>query len=63
MKNNTKQVQVRLPQELHNNLKGSLALDGRTLVDFFSEAAKAYITNKEQYTKSISDIMEGKENG
>lgn len=45
MDEKTKQVQVRLTPELHSKLKGTLALDGRKLVDFFNEAAYAYLTD------------------
>lgn len=34
MDKKTKQVQVRLTPELHSKLKGTLALDGRKLVNF-----------------------------
>jgi len=53
----TKQVQVRLTPELHNKLKGTLALDGRKLVDFFNDAANAYLTNKAEYEKMVSKIL------
>ena len=49
----TKQVQVRLTPELHNKLKGTLALDGRKLVDFFNEAATAYLMDNAEYDLSI----------
>ena len=35
----TKQVQFRLTPEMHNRLKGTLALEGKKLVDFFNDAA------------------------
>lgn len=53
----TKQVQVRLTPELHNKLKGTLALDGRKLVDFFNDAANAYLTNRAEYEKMVSKIL------
>lgn len=59
----TKQVQVRLTPELHNQLKGFLALEGRKLVDFFNEAAQAYIADNKKYNTTISKIMEDKRNG
>ena len=59
----TKQVQVRLTAELHNKLKGTLALDGRKLVDFFNEAATAYLMDNAEYEKAISQIIGGKNNG
>lgn len=51
MHEKTKQVQVRLTPEMHSKLKGTLALNDRKLVDFFNEAAKAYLTDKSAYEK------------
>ena len=62
MDNKTKQVQVRLTPELHNQLKGNLALDGRKLVDFFNEAAIAYLKNPKEYNRIVSEIIGGKNN-
>lgn len=56
----TKQVQVRLTPELHSKLKGTLALNDKKLVDFFNEAAKAYLTDKNAYEKMIAEIIGGK---
>lgn len=47
----TKHVQIRLTPELHNKLKGTLALNGRKLVDFFNEAAIAYLKDSKNMTK------------
>jgi predicted DNA-binding protein len=58
-----KQVQVRLTQEMHSKLKGSLAYEGKKLVDFFNEAAEAYLKDSKAYEKSISKIIGGKTNG
>ena len=63
MDDKTKQVQVRLTPELHNQLKGTLALDGRKLVDFFNDAAKAYLKDSKGYDKMINKIIGGKNNG
>ncbi len=63
MDNKTKQVQVRLTPEKHSQLKGKLALDGRKLVDFFNDAASAYLKNPEQFDQMISIILEGSEHG
>ena len=60
MDEKTKQVQVRLAPEMHSQLKGSLAYNGKKLVDFFNEAAEAYLKNNEAYEKSISKIIGGK---
>ena len=63
MDDKTKQVQVRLTPELHKQLKGTLALDGRKLVDFFNEAAKAYLKDSKKYDKTVTQIIGGKKNG
>ena len=60
MDEKTKQVQVRLTPKLHNELKGTLALDGRKLVDFFNEAAQAYLKDSEKYDKTINKIIGGR---
>lgn len=59
----TKQVQVRLTPELHSKLKGTLALDGRKLVDFFNEVSNAYLKDPEKFDKTINRILGGKRNG
>lgn len=59
----TKQVQVRLNPDLHKQLKGNLALDGRKLVEFFNEAAYAYLADQKRYEKSISEILKDYKNG
>lgn len=63
VKEKTKQVQVRLTPELHNKLKGNLALEGRKLVDFFNEAAETYIDDPEKYKKALKSINGGSRNG
>ena len=62
MDKKTKQVQVRLTPELHKKLKGSLALDGRKLVEFFNIAATAYLKDPQKYDDSIKKILGGKIN-
>lgn len=59
----TKQVQVRLPPALHSKLKGTLAFENKTLVDFFNEAAEAYLADGEKYKETITQILGGKQNG
>ena len=59
MNEKTKQVQVRLTPELHSKLKGTLAFEERKLVDFFNEAALAYLTDQAKYEKCISEIIGG----
>ena len=46
-----------------NYIKGTLALDGRKLVDFFNEAAYAYLTDSVKYKNTISEIIGGTQNG
>ncbi len=55
----TKQVQVRLTPEKHSQLKGTLALEDRKLVDFFNDAASAYLKDPKKYEEMISKILEG----
>lgn len=59
----TKQVQVRLTPEFHNQLKGTLAFEGRKLVDFFNDAARAYLKDSNKYDKTVTQIIGGKKNG
>ena len=63
MDEKTKQVQVRLTPVLHSKLKGTLALEDRKLVDFFNEAAEAYLADGEKYKEMITQILGGKQNG
>ncbi len=63
MDDKTKQVQVRLTPEMHNKLKGTLALEGKKLVDFFNDAATAYLTDSKRFYSVINSINGGKENG
>ena len=63
MDEKTKQVQVRLTPERHSQLKGSLALEGRKLVDFFNEAASAYLKDPMKYKHMITKILGGKQHG
>ena len=62
MDDKTKQVQVRLTPELHSKLKGTLALDGRKLVDFFNEVSTAYLKDPEKFDKTINKLLGGKKN-
>lgn len=59
----TKQVQVRLTPNLHSKLKGTLAFENRKLVDFFNEAAEAYLADGEKYKNMIAQILGGKRDG
>ena len=58
-----KQVQVRLPESLHKQLKLTLIQDDSSLADFFNEAAKAYLKDPDKYRKAIRSINGEKNNG
>ena len=58
-----KQVQVRLPDSLHKQLRLALMQNDSSLADFFNEAAEAYLKNPEKYDKAIKGINGGKKNG
>ena len=52
----TKQVQFRMPEKLHADLKAALAYDRSSFTDFFNKAAEDYLLTreKEQLKKSKS---------
>lgn len=56
LSNRTKQVQFRMPDELHAELKAALAYDRSSFADFFNKAAEEYLSNrkanKQKKTKS-----------
>ncbi|MBQ2938739.1 MAG: hypothetical protein IJE00_00055 [Clostridia bacterium] len=52
-----KQTIIRLSPEMHHRLKSELSLDGRSMVDFFTDAAKAYLKDKKQYTDDVTRIL------
>lgn len=58
-----KQVQVRLPASLHKQLRMALIDNNSSLVDFFNEAAEAYVNNPDKYRKAMRSINGGKKNG
>lgn len=62
MEQKTKQLQVRLTPELHRKLKGTLAFDGKKLVDFFNESAEAYLADSNKYKHTIAEIIGGSDN-
>ena len=45
MSDRTKQVQFRMPDELHTELKAALAYDRSSFADFFNKAAEDYLSN------------------
>lgn len=56
MSDRTKQVQFRMPEKLHTDLKAALAYDRSSFADFFNKAAENYllIREKEQHKESKS---------
>lgn len=46
MNNRTKQVQFRMPEKLHTDLKAALAYDKSSFADFFNKAAEEYLSNR-----------------
>lgn len=56
-------MQIRLAPEIHKKLKSVLALDDISLVDFFNEAANAYLLDQSKYKNIIRSIDGGEEHG
>ena len=54
MSDRTKQVQFRMPDELHTELKAALAYDRSSFADFFNNAAEEYLSNSKAYKKEKS---------
>ena len=52
-----KQTIIRLSPEMHHRLKSELTLEGKTMVDFFTDAVKAYLKDKESYNVEIKKIL------
>ena len=46
MSDRTKQVQFRMPEELHTALKAALVYDKSSFADFFNKAAEKYLEKK-----------------
>lgn len=55
----TKQVQFRMPDELHAELKAALAYDRSSFADFFNKAAKDYLSQRNTDTKKKSKSEDG----
>ncbi len=51
MSNRTKQVQFRMPDELHAELKAALAYDRSSFADFFNKAAEGLPIKSQQRDK------------
>lgn len=59
MSDRTKQVQFRMPGELHTELKAALAYDRSSFADFFNKAAEEYLSNRKADTKEKSKSKNG----
>lgn len=59
MSDRTKQVQFRMPDELHTELKAALAHDRSSFADFFNKAAEEYLSNRKADTKEKSRSKNG----
>lgn len=59
MSNRTKQVQFRMPDELHTELKAALAYDKSSFADFFNKAAEEYLSNRKADKQEKSKSKNG----
>lgn len=59
MSNRTKQVQFRMPDELHTKLKAALAYDRSSFADFFNKAAEEYLSNRKADKQEKSKSKNG----
>ena len=59
LSNRTKQVQFRMPDELHTELKAALAYDRSSFADFFNKAAEEYLSNREADKQKESKSKNG----
>ena len=57
MNNRTKQVQFRMPEELHTKLKAALVYDKSSFTDFFNNAAEHYLRRRD--TKQQKNAKDG----
>ena len=60
----TKQVQFRMPEELHADLKAALAYDRSSFADFFNRAAEEYLSARNlKKAKELNTENGGTHNG
>lgn len=60
----TKQVQFRMPDELHTELKAALAYDKSSFADFFNKAAENYLSaRKKNLSRNQKSVNGGTKNG
>ena len=55
----SKQVQFRMPDELHAELKAALAYDRSSFADFFNKAAEDYLSNRKAWNQKESNGKNG----
>lgn len=64
MSDRTKQVQFRMPEDLHTELKAALAYDKSSFADLFNQAAKEYLNKRKKKLSKIDKRNNGgKKNG
>ena len=59
MSDRTKQVQFRMPEELHTELKAALAYNKSSFADFFNRAAEEYLSTRNVKKKEKSKSRDG----
>lgn len=59
MSDRTKQVQFRMPDELHTELKAALAYDKSSFADFFNKAAEDYLSARKKSLSKKQKRMNG----
>ena len=59
MSERTEQVQFRMPDELHAELKAALAYDRSSFADFFNKAAEEYLLNRKAGRQETPKIKNG----
>ena len=59
MSDRSKQVQFRMPDELHAELKAALAYDRSSFADFFNKAAEDYLSNRKAWNQKESNGKNG----
>ena len=59
MSDRTKQVQFRMSDEMHTELKAALAYDRSSFADFFNKAAEEYLSNRKADKKKKTKSKNG----
>ena len=64
MSDRTKQVQFRMPEDLHTELKAALAYDKSSFADLFNKAAEKYLSERQNDNQKTDKRKNGgKKNG